>query len=503
MNEALLERVLASPKIPSLPAVALQVIELTSDRDVSMKELAQVIEKDQGLATKILKTVNSAFYGLSKPCSSLTHAQTLLGLNAVKTLALGFTLVDTLNNNEEKGFDYVAYWRRAVLSAVGAKTVTAFTKSSDSEEAFLGGLLQDIGMIAMAMALADEYQRIARACRDDHSALARKELELFELQHTEVGAMLADRWKLPHSLIAPIRYHERPSAAPTAHQALVRAVALGGMAADVVAHDDRAAYLSTLYRRANEWFSLSATQTDEILESAVEGGKEIASLLDLDVGALPSPAEILGQASERLSDMAMEESQAFNRMAEENQDLQRALMTDSLTGLLSRRAFSEMSAAAFAKARDSGEPVSLIFIDLDSFRRINDELGREVGDVALARIGARLGEAASGDNASVFRYGGEQFAVMVHGADRQAASGLADSLRRMIADADLRLNELVPNIDRVRLTASVGVSCLDATTSETLTRVERLINAADKAVHAAKGAGGNCVRVFKPLRKAA
>ena len=91
MDGQTLEKVLACPRLPSLPAVALRVIELTSDPNVQMRRLAETIQNDQGLATKILRTVNSPFYGLVKKCSPIHQAQLMLGLNGVKTLALGFS----------------------------------------------------------------------------------------------------------------------------------------------------------------------------------------------------------------------------------------------------------------------------------------------------------------------------------------------------------------------------------------------------------------------------
>ena len=197
MNEQLLQKILSCSKLPSLPEVAVRVIELTGDENLVMQELASVIEKDQGLATRILKTVNSAFYGLPKQCSTLTHAQSLMGLDAIKTLALGFSLLSGLKEDPESEFDYERYWRRAVYSAVAAKAVAIMVRNGDAEEAFLGGLLQDIGMIAMCKALGDEYAELVRSCGEDHRGLVKKELAEYELQHPDVGAMLAQRWKLP------------------------------------------------------------------------------------------------------------------------------------------------------------------------------------------------------------------------------------------------------------------------------------------------------------------
>ena len=99
-----LEEILSCPNLPSLPAVALRVIELTSNVNVSLKELAETIQNDQGLATKILKTVNSSFYGLRQRCSTIDKAIVMLGLSPVKSLALGFSLVESIDDPADARF---------------------------------------------------------------------------------------------------------------------------------------------------------------------------------------------------------------------------------------------------------------------------------------------------------------------------------------------------------------------------------------------------------------
>ena len=85
----MLEKILACPNLPTFPTVAAEVLKLTSDPDVSMDDIAKLIKSDQGLATRVLKTVNSSFYGLSKPCSTIERAMGFIGIKAIKSLVLG------------------------------------------------------------------------------------------------------------------------------------------------------------------------------------------------------------------------------------------------------------------------------------------------------------------------------------------------------------------------------------------------------------------------------
>ena len=133
MTPELLDKVLSCKKLPSLPAIALKVIELTQDERVPVKMIGDTIANDQALSLKVLKTVNSSFYGLRKPCSSINQAIVMLGLSAVKTLALGFSLVSSLAKDKAAGFDYDAYWRRALTTGVAAKIIAGSARSMGLE----------------------------------------------------------------------------------------------------------------------------------------------------------------------------------------------------------------------------------------------------------------------------------------------------------------------------------------------------------------------------------
>src|SRR3982751_5373593 len=122
MNQDMLERILRCPNLPTLPTVAVRVLELTQNVNVSMDDLTATIQNDQGLAAKVLKTVNSSFYGLRRPCASISQAVVLLGLSAVKALALGFSLVSAVGEADDE-FDHVAYWRRGLYTAVAARAI--------------------------------------------------------------------------------------------------------------------------------------------------------------------------------------------------------------------------------------------------------------------------------------------------------------------------------------------------------------------------------------------
>ena len=161
MTSDLSERIRRCPNLPSMPAIAMQSIGAHLQKaDVDIAEIARIISKDPALSGKILKTVNSSFYGRSQNISTISHALVILGLQSVKTLVLGFSLVTTLTSSKPQGFKHLNYWRRSIYSATAARNIAAKLKLVQQEEVFLAALLQDIGMLVLDRVMGKEYGEI-------------------------------------------------------------------------------------------------------------------------------------------------------------------------------------------------------------------------------------------------------------------------------------------------------------------------------------------------------
>src|SRR5215217_8422375 len=157
MNDQLLQRIRQCPTLPSLPAIAMDVLDMAQREEVDIAEIARIISKDPALSSKILRTVNSSFYGRSQSVSQVSQALVILGLQAVKTLVLGFSLVNNLSKNKAKGFKHIAYWKRSIFAATAARTLAAKINLVQQEEAFLAALLMDIGMLVLDQVVGEQY----------------------------------------------------------------------------------------------------------------------------------------------------------------------------------------------------------------------------------------------------------------------------------------------------------------------------------------------------------
>lgn len=503
MNPVLLEEVLACPSLPSLPAVAVRVIELTSDPQVNMDDLASTIQNDQGLSAKVLRTVNSSFYALRTRCSSINKALVLLGLGPVKSLALGFSLVTALKSGENPRFDYVGYWRRGVYTAVSAKVLADALELQCGDEAFLGGLLQDVGMMALLAALKNDYLDVVERAGPRHTDLARLELEAFELQHADIGAMLCKRWRLPDELSLPVKYHERPTAAPTQCLGIVRCVALGNLVHDVLTDPDPVAPARRLYEKAHAWLELTPSRVDEIVARSNELAKEMAELLELNTGARADAEQVMQSAANQLLQMAKDPPIGHASVAAAAKEtaplIAPAAEFDPVTGLLAPAGFDATLRKAFAVALSSDEPLALVHILVDRSMvlaprdpALLDELAMGIATLAIKQF-----EPAGG---FVARLDAAAFTAVLPGVGRVGATKLADAFRE-----DCRRNSKFwsdPPLDPAP-TVSLGIAAWEPETSSLIRSAEHLMTAVARGAQAAQAAGGDCLRAFIPKPKAA
>src|SRR5436309_694877 len=213
MSQQIVDRIRQCASLPSLPTIAIQVLEMAQKENADIAEIARIISKDPALSGKILRTVNSSFYGRSQAVSTISHALVILGLQSVKTLVLGFSLVTNLtkgnNKNKGKGFKHLAYWKRSIYAATAARSIAAKAGLVQQEEAFLGALLMDIGMLVLDQVLGEPYGEVCEKA-GSHEELAAIELAAIGISHPDAGAILAQQWKLPPVLSLPILSHHAP-----------------------------------------------------------------------------------------------------------------------------------------------------------------------------------------------------------------------------------------------------------------------------------------------------
>jgi putative nucleotidyltransferase with HDIG domain len=200
--------------LPTLPRTVLKITGLVNDPKSSARDLARVITDDQVLTVRLLKLVNSSFYGFPQRISTVTGAIVLLGFDAIRNLLLTTSVFDLFTNrNHQKKQDQERLWDHSLGCAVGAKVIGDYLRHDKIEELFVSGLLHDIGKIVEMMFLPDDFDKIAAAVRKDNILMITAENTVLGYNHAEVGRLLAERWNLPVKLAQVIAHHHHPEQA--------------------------------------------------------------------------------------------------------------------------------------------------------------------------------------------------------------------------------------------------------------------------------------------------
>ena len=158
----ILAKILDTEHLPSLPAVAVRVLELIRQKEVSIKEIAETISQDPVLSAKILKVVNSPLFRMPNNISSLPQAMVVLGLRTLKVMVLSFSLVGELANLRDENFDHELFWRRSVTTAVSSSLLAERCDPRVQDEAFAAGLLADLGILAANQCARSDYQPVIK-----------------------------------------------------------------------------------------------------------------------------------------------------------------------------------------------------------------------------------------------------------------------------------------------------------------------------------------------------
>ncbi len=489
MNKQLLEAVRQCPNLPTLPTIAMQVLELAKKSEADIAEIARVISKDPALSGKILKTVNSSFYGRSQHVSTVSNALVILGLQSVKTLVLGFSLVTNLKGNKSEGFNHLAYWKRSICAATAARIIATRARLVQQEEAFLIALLMDIGMLVLDQVLGPRYGQL-NVQGMSHEDLPAAELAALEASHAEVGGWLVESWKLPPVLTAPIEFHHDPEKiTDPSLRKLADAVWLAGRCADVFVDANAAPAIAQVRQRCATVLKLSEADSDTLLNEIGSRTKEVATLFEVNIGSATDFEAILKRANEALVEITLQSQIQATQLQEQNIKLKEVATTDGLTGLCNRGHFDQLIEEQFNAAAAHSTPLSLLMMDLDKFKLVNDKHGHPAGDQVL-RMVAKLLKSAARPQDAVARYGGEEMCLVLPGTPRQVAAAIAESIRRAIAGRPIPIGKGVA----LNITVSIGVACFEP--GGPFTKAAHLIKAADVGVYVAKSSGRNRVRVF-------
>lgn len=193
--------------LPALPPVVKKLTTMVESPDVTAKDVGKLISSDQILSAKVLKLVNSPFYGFPGRISSISHAIILLGFHVIKGVVLSASVFDLMEKS------MVGLWEHSLGSAVISGTISRSLGLNEPEEISTAALLHDIGKVLVRVSLSEDYDRIVQIAEESGCTFREAELKILGVDHAEIGSWLTEEWGLPERLKIPITFHHDPEKA--------------------------------------------------------------------------------------------------------------------------------------------------------------------------------------------------------------------------------------------------------------------------------------------------
>ena len=241
-----LEKLQTIQNLPALPSIVLEVNRLLQDVDASIDQLVKMLEKEQSLVMKLLKLVNSSFYGFKNKVNSLRHAVTLMGYNTIQNAVVTIAIVDALQFTKNlNNFKIDLFWQHAIRVAVMNRYLAARTRLVPVEEAFTAGLIHDIGKVVLVNFFPQDLMTVLREIQTANISFCQAETKLAICPHSIIGSYLARRWMLPESLVEAIGHHHDMGSAEKPQEALTAMVGFSNSLVHIM-DEDAGYHLPTL-----------------------------------------------------------------------------------------------------------------------------------------------------------------------------------------------------------------------------------------------------------------
>ncbi len=482
-------------KLPSPPAVALKILEAVRQDESSFDDLAKIIMADPALTVRILKIANSSLFGFPNPVESLSQATALIGTNALKNIALSFVIVQDNQNVPEGNFNLNLFWRRAITAAVAADTLIEYVKLQD-RDIFVAALLQDIGVLILYLADPVAYGSLQDERRVNHTSICEAEHKQFDFDHTDVSHHLLTTWGLPESICQTIRlHHSQVKDEKYGESAMVLQLA---DKISALYHGNNSNSLSIeIHHSLEKSYKLSAEQVDELIDIVGDKAHELLELFQIDPGDIKPFSTIMQEANEELSRLNFSYAQIVlelklaKQSAEQlaielklaNENLRQLAFRDGLTGLFNHRYFQEILESELERSERYKHPISLLLIDIDLFKKVNDNFGHPAGDFVLKEVADMLTKLVRRIDI-VARYGGEEFSVILPETALTGGKILGQRIRRGIEQLEIQYEA-----QSIPVTISCGLASNDF--ANTVVTRSELIKRSDQALYLAKENGRN------------
>ncbi len=212
-------------RLASLPDVYYRIMEVINSARSSASQIAETVSKDSSLLTKLLKLVNSAFYGFPSKVETVSRAVAIIGTKELSTLALGIAAVQYFTDISPEYLDMKDFWRHSIACGVYARLLASEKLGVSEERLFVAGLLHDIGKLVLFRQVPRQARRALEYACSNRVLLSAAEREILGFDHAQLGAALLREWKIPTALENCVRFHHAPHASQSVLEATLLSAA--------------------------------------------------------------------------------------------------------------------------------------------------------------------------------------------------------------------------------------------------------------------------------------
>lgn len=528
----------------SLPSVVVEVLDLTNNPRVDIPALKDCIETDPALTSKVLRVVNSSLFGLSKEVSDLNQALALLGVKPLKLLVLGFSLPDGLFA-ELAGEVLRSYWERTLTKAVAAREIAETLIHAPADEAFIAGLLQDLGSLVLMQNVGEPYIRFARVAVSEGHDLLDLEQQSMGFNHTQLTARLLDQWGLPAQFSEAVAVHvysEDDLDNQARSSKLGQVLHLAELLTDLLTGQQETAWPALLHF-GQVYRGITEAQWNQLIGNLRPKVEQLADVLSLELPDGLGYDEVLRAAHNRLVDAATDAAGELTKLASRGRNVTDVATTEQMrivsaaVAAIARRA-SEASvpvparapanpAARYASvvargglshhsggvgladpqtlatsddpalwgwlragvtaARQARLPLSLLLVEIDRYAEVVFQHGLDGAKHLVERI-HKVCSQVDHPHATALQIREARFAIVLVDCDRREVARLGRELVRVVQ----RLAPAGVGEDAPEVTVSVGAATVSVPPKNF--EPQRLVDAADRCLYGARTSGGDSVK---------
>ena len=504
------KKILESRKIPTLPAVAVKLLNLISDENADRQEIADTIKLDPGIASRVLQACNSNYYGLRANVRSVDHAVLLLGPGTLASLCLTFSLSSSSFSGTAAG-DFVSVWEQSILRAVAAETLGNKLGHKDASSFFSKAILCDIGRLAILATEPKAYHEVFEKEREGVECIIDCENELLGTDHVQIGYSLALQWKLPPDFASGIQNHHSDSeelaqlSTDSQFQTLC-VLATATLLSDFILYGQNACHYDKMIEIARDQLEMEPDDISDTVSEVRQRADELPQELNISSDSMPSADELRDCASDLLAAIAINTDATLESMTTEQrllemknsslkkacEKLEKQANVDFLTQLYNRNFFDLYLSEQLSRLDKEHASIGVILCDIDKFKSINDRWGHQAGDAILKGVARRLTDAI-GEAGVVARYGGEEFIVAIVGSTQGRVHDFSEAIRASIESAPFDGAGKM-----IAATLSLGYVTTESDQFKPPFTLQSLVAAADAALYEAKNGGRNRVIAWRP-----